>query len=70
MNFGVGVPTKDAIARNFTKSDLKITTSDGSSFDVDIGAVANIGDVINDINNDLDNLGLSDGAAERGRRRH
>ena len=58
LNFGVGVPTKDTIARNFTKSDLTITTSDGSSFDVDIGAVANIGDVVNDINNDLDNLGF------------
>ena len=58
LNFGVGVPTKDAVARNFTKSDLTITTSDGSEFSVDIGAVANIGDVINDINNDLDNLGF------------
>jgi len=60
FNYGVGVPSKDAVEQNFTKADLTITTSDGSSFDVDLSGVTNVNtlsDTINAINNAPNNIG-------------
>ncbi len=60
FNFGVGVPTKDAVELNLTKADITITASDGTAFDVDLSSVTDVNtlnDTINAINNDPDNLG-------------
>lgn len=57
FNFGVGVPTNDATQSNLTQAEWTVTTSDGSSFVVDLSAAGTLGDVINAINTHVDNLG-------------
>ena len=50
FNYGVGVPTRDAFETNITYVDGVITTSDGTSFNVDFSAVTNLNEAVIAIN--------------------
>ena len=62
FNYGVGVPTREAVETNITKTDLTITASDGASFfDVDLTTVTDLSNpnlVIAAINTAIGNGGL------------
>ena len=60
FNFGVGVPTRDAVEVNLTKADIEITPSGGTPFVVDLSGVTDVNtlsDTITAINTHVDNVG-------------
>ena len=60
FNFGVGVPTRDAVDQNLTKADIKITPSGGTPFTVDLSGVTDVNtlnDTITAINTHPNNIG-------------
>lgn len=50
LNFGQGVTLND------NGNDLILTRNDGTTFEIDLGGVQTVGDVVNRINNDPNNL--------------
>ena len=58
FNFGVGVPTKEAVNQNITSADIVFSTSDGSQFAVDLSTATDVLSAIGLINGDPDNTGL------------
>jgi len=58
FNHGIGVPTKDAYEFHLSHSQVEFTTSDGSSFDVDLVGGADATDAVNSINASIGNTGL------------